>query len=552
MLIISKIANSMEKIFPETEPVTEEYSSLIFKNEKLHFQLAYKNENEESYKCFSIEARGALAPYVTLRKVVLMPATRVPTKYADDYYLKHTVGLYPELLCPFDALGVCLPADQWRSVWVTIEKEDGLPVGVFDTEFILKDDKGNEVNSLRYTVEVIDAELVQTDLKLTNWMHYDCIANAHGVEPFTEEYYTVFEKYLKAYTDGGWNMLLTPLFTPPLDTRIGGERTTAQLVGVEKKAGAYIFDFLPLKKFIRFVMERGISYIEFSHLFTQWGGKCCPKIIATVNGKQEKIFGWETASDSPEYEDFLAQFLPALVKVIQELGIEKKCCFHITDEPSEEHLAHYEKCYRLVKKYIGEIPTMDAMSEYSFFERGAVDIPVPVANTFSRFQNKGIKELFFYYCCGPTNMYFSNRLMNMPSQRTRVLGYQLYETGVQGFLHWGFNFYNSQHSVCEIDPYIQTAAGDMFPSGDSFIVYPTKEGGVLKSLRAETLAEGFYDYRALKTLEGYIGREKVLELLHEEGIEGLITYPRNAGRHARFRQKINALIKENIGGAKNE
>lgn len=550
MLIISKIVNSMEKIFPETEPVTEEYSSLIFKNEKLNFQLAYKNEDEGSYKCFSIEPRGALAPYITLRFVALMPSTRVPTKYADDYYLKHTVGLYPELLRPFDELGFCLPSDQWRSVWVSIENEDGLPAGKFQTDFILKDDKGNEVDTLQYTVEVIDGELKETDLKLTNWMHYDCIANAHDVEPFTEEYYAVFENYLKAYTDCGFNMLLTPLFTPPLDTQVGGERKTAQLIGVEKNGEKYIFDFLPLKKFIRFVMERGIKYIEFSHLFTQWGGKFCPKIVATVGGKQEKIFGWETASDSLEYVEFLSQFLPALVEVIQELGIEKKCCFHITDEPGEEHLEHYTKCYKTVKKYIGEIPTMDAMSDYGFFERGAVDIPVPIANTFSRFQNKGIKELFFYYCCGPTNMYFSNRLINMPSQRTRVLGYQLYETGVQGFLHWGFNFYNSQHSVCVIDPYLNTCAGDMFPGGDSFIVYPTKEGGVLKSLRAEIIAEGFYDYRALKTLEGYIGREKVLDLLHEEGVEGLITYPRNAGRHARFRQKINALIKAEMEGAK--
>ena len=33
----------------------------------------------------------------------------------------------------------------------------------------------------------------------------------------------------------GVNLLYTPLFTPPLDTQVGGERTTVQLVDVERQ-----------------------------------------------------------------------------------------------------------------------------------------------------------------------------------------------------------------------------------------------------------------------------------------------------------------------------
>lgn len=39
------------------------------------------------------------------------------------------------------------------------------------------------------------------------------------------------------------NMLYTPLFTPPLDTAVGGERMTVQLVGMEK-AGTNILSTL--------------------------------------------------------------------------------------------------------------------------------------------------------------------------------------------------------------------------------------------------------------------------------------------------------------------
>ncbi|MBQ8685508.1 MAG: DUF4091 domain-containing protein [Clostridia bacterium] len=541
--ILSKIVNSMVKVFPETEPCGEEYRSTMLKNERLNFQLVYKNEEEFVARKNRIEVRGALAPYITVRNVGLVPVTVLPLKYLDDYYLKTTVGLYPDLLKPFDILGLCLPPEQWRSVWVSLALDTDLPVGKFDTEFVLIDEQGEEQSSLVYTVEILDCRLDKTDLKLTNWMHYDCIANEHNVEPFTDEYYAVFERYLKAYVDCGFTMLLTPLFTPPLDTAVGGERRTTQLVKVKQVGEGYEFDLTDLEKFIRFVTARGIEYIEFSHLFTQWGGTACPKIVAEVNGEQKRVFGWDTPSTSKEYKAFLTALLPQLVLLMQRLGLDEKCCFHLTDEPTEEHIEHYLSLYKLVKPLIGDIPTVDALSEYAFFEKGGVDIPVPVLNASGRFRaNKEIKELYLYNCCSPMNMYFSNRFINMPSQRTRILGMQLYETGVQGYLHWGFNFYNSGHSITRINPYEDTSAGDTFPGGDPFIVYPTENGGVNGSIRFEAVAEGFQDYRALKTLEGYIGRERVLAFLHEQGIEGLTDYPKSGGVHAAIKQKINAMI----------
>ncbi len=38
------------------------------------------------------------------------------------------------------------------------------------------------------------------------------------------------------------------------------------------------------------------------------------------------------------------------------------------------------------------------------------------------------------------------QIFSIPSQRNRVLGYQLYKYNVKGFLHWGYNFWNTQYS----------------------------------------------------------------------------------------------------------
>ena len=135
----------------------------------------------------------------------------------------------------------------------------------------------------------------------------------------------------------------------------------------------------------------------------------------------------------------------------------------------------------------------------------------------------------------------------MPSVRNRVLGFLLYKYDVKGFLHWGYNFYNSQYSIKAIDPYKITDAGGGFPSGDSFIVYPAKDGTALESLRLKVFYDGFQDMRALKLLESKIGREKTLEIL-EEGLEKPLSfteYPRCEEWLLSTRERINQKIKEN-------
>lgn len=538
-----KTISSMEKIFPNVEPTEVENFNSMLQNETLNFQVAICNADWERNKKNKIVVKGELAKYVTMRTVELMPGTYFGGG-KDDYYLSQTIGVFPELLKEFDALGLVLPSGCWRAVWVSVTKPEAMPAGEYTLEFDVLSEQDELMASTSYTVEIIAAKSEPCSIHLTNWMHYDCIANYHKAKPFGKRFYAIFEEYLKAYTDIGFNTLLTPLFTPPLDTQVGGERLTTQLVKVKKTANGYEFDFSEVKKFIRFVMKRGIRVIEFSHLFTQWGGKCCPKIVADVNGEEKRIFGWDTPSDSPEYVAFLGEFLPALVKVVNELGLRDKCYFHLTDEPHEEHIPQYEKCREIVKKHIGDLPTFDALSDYSFYERGLVDVPVTITSSYESFAEHNVENLFAYYCCGPSGEYYSNRLMSMPSQRTRVIGLQLYQTKVKGFLHWGYNFYNTVFSLCTVNPYAVTDAGGLFPSGDSYIVYPT-EKGVAYSVRAESMREAFQDYAALQLLASKIGEEKVQALLSEFGVKGYKEYPRSAKAHADFKRKINALIKEN-------
>ena len=133
----------------------------------------------------------------------------------------------------------------------------------------------------------------------------------------------------------------------------------------------------------------------------------------------------------------------------------------------------------------------------------------------------------------------------MPSSQVRVLGVLLYVYRVTGFLHWGYNFYNSALSLEHIDPYAVTDAGGVFPSGDSFLVYPGPEGKPEDSLRMLLMLEAMQDLRALRMLESIWGREQVVEfLLNAAG--GRITvsqWPRNAEFLLNLRQQVNDALR---------
>lgn len=139
-----------------------------------------------------------------------------------------------------------------------------------------------------FTLDIIDRNLPKQTLLYTNWFHNDCLCTYYGVEVFSDEYWEIVDKYIKNAVEHGMNMILTPVFTPPLDTAVGGERPTVQLVSVVKEANRYHFDFTNFEKYVNLCLKNGAEAFEISHLFTQWGAEAYSKIVAQVNSVEEK------------------------------------------------------------------------------------------------------------------------------------------------------------------------------------------------------------------------------------------------------------------------
>lgn len=534
------ILSPLEKVFSDEKPSAPGYKSFsMLRNERSSFQAAFCCENDAE---ISVEATGKLAEKSKIYFVKDVPVGNACFDDADDFYLRQSSGNYPDCLVSADKK-INAKKGKWYSFWIEVspEGESG------ESELSVKLESDSECAEGSIKIDVIDAELPKQELIFTNWFHCDCLCNYYNVEPFSDEFWRICKNFVKTAADHGMNCILTPLFTPPLDTRVGGERRTVQLVKVYRRGGKYCFNFSSLRKWIAMCRECGIEYFEMSHLFTQWGAKHAPKIVAIDRkGREKKIFGWTTKTSSREYDVFLRAFASALIKVIDCEGIREKCFFHVSDEPGSDHLEIYKKRAALINEIFPGFRVIDALSDFEFYETGAVKQPIPAEDHIEKFVGK-VPELWTYYCCGQGRHYVPNRFMSMPSLRNRVLGIIMYKYDIKGFLHWGYNFYNSQYSIKDIDPFKVTDAGGGFPSGDSFVVYPADDGSVLESLRLKVFYDGFQDMTALRLLESKIGRERVFEFIDKDLFKPLTfkEYPHENEWLLETREKINHMIKEN-------
>ena len=223
--------------------------------------------------------------------------------------------------------------------------------------------------------------------------------------------------------------------------------------------------------------------------------------------------------------------------------MDKKCWFHVSDEPSAEHLDSYLAAKALIAKHLQGYPIMDALSNIEFYKSGAVERPVPASNHIEPFLEANVPGLWTYYCVGQ-HRDVSNMFMSMPSARNRILGVQLYKFRIAGFLQWGYNFYNAQYSDYPINPYAVTDGDGFSPAGDCFQVYPGEGGVPEESIRMMVTAHALQDLRAMQWLETLVGRERVLELIDGELSEPVTfkRYPRSAEYLLNLRRRVNEEI----------
>jgi len=539
-MIKLKQVSSLEKIrLNDKLRYKEIKKSRVLKGEKFSYQISALSDLDPGQLRVSVdsELKDYIELYFVKNTVMDFPTYE---KCKDNDYITKTPGLMPDLLVPAnDCNNVFVSTPNLpATVWIRLCVPQNIHQGKYNINVQFESVYGGETAVKNLELEVLDIRIPDHDIITTQWFHVDSIASAHGVKIYSKKHWELIEKYIEMASDIGLNMILTPVITPPLDTAVNHQRANVQLVSIEKIGSEYKFDFSKLHKWVDICKKHGIKYYEISHLFSQWGSKYSPNIYIKENGRLKHYFGWHISATDTKYVDFIKQFVPSLCNELKLMGISANSYFHISDEPSVRNIQTYKMAYDLIKPHIGQSKTMDALSNYEFYEQGLVECPVTASDHIDEFLKHNIANQWVYYCCGE-HTGVSNRFLSMPSYRNRVMGIQMFKYNIKGFLQWGYNFYNVQYSYYPLNPYLSSSSDMAFPSGDSFTVYPGKDKPY-PSLRGFVFQEGLQDFALCKLLEKRLGHEKVVEIVEDvAGIEiKFNSYPKENSFLLNLRQRI--------------
>lgn len=567
MSLQTKMISSLGKVFPDTVYGEKLEKATILKNEPFSFQIAFKGSDEYAHvtPIYVRVDTDLEIDCISEYQVGFVPVTRAVVTIPDEYYDRKTPGMYPDLLLKRKTNAELVDDGFWKSRWFEQQQSH-----ILDTSrdsysalwFTVNEDE-TEINPGEYNItvsfynaenksclssetlrlEIIDAALPKQELIYTSWFHCDCLADIYGVEVFSNRFFEIMESFVEAAAKTGMNMILLPAFTPPLDTPVGKERKTVQLVGVSLNNGKYSFDFSLMERYINLCRKHGIEYFEHSHMFTQWGAKHAPKIMASVNGEYKEIFGWGTDSGSCEYAEFLKCYLAELKCFLNRIGVGKNILFHISDEPTDKNLEYYKKALKAVAEEIKDYKCGDALSHYKFYENGCVKLPIVVVSSedMGKFTDN-CDDFWVYYTGEQLYDGYSNRIISTTSARNRILGTQIYVSGAKGFLHWGYNYYYDCLSHGLFNPLYNPCGYDRM-AGASFVVYPESDGTAITSIRMKVLYEGLNDYRSLKVLEKLVGRQGTINFIEKNLGTVNFKFCPEGTELFRFHELLNSEIK---------
>lgn len=258
---------------------------------------------------------------------------------------------------------------------------------------------------------------------------------------------------------------------------------------IERKTaddGRVYWDASLFEKCADIVFKSGLRAVQFTGL-----------------GRHTK-FQLEPDSRTEGVEDNMAR-LAAVQQVIEKRGWRGRVYTSLADEPFIYHEKSYRELLARVRKIAPNVGVIEAIETDDI---GDLDIYVPKLShlnlwwpRFEEMKRQG-KEIWFYTCCHPTGRY-PNRFLDQPLIAARELHWISYLYGLDGYLHWGLNWF-----APDINPYTEKGANQWsLPPGDAQVAYPGRNGFV-GSLRLSAMRDGLQDYEYLWALENRLRKLK--------------------------------------------
>ncbi len=310
----------------------------------------------------------------------------------------------------------------------------------------------------------------RTRLLVTNWFGTAPIAEKHGVEEWSEEFWRVLAVYARTMARHHQNIAWA----------------SPDLIRVwQEDDGAFTYDYSRFDRWVELFDEAGLgARIEIGHYGGRKTGEWeCPEFVLGDRPGTRRSTGEPVVAP-------ITEFAHALQEHLRARGWLERSMQHIADEPIPVNEDSWRAISRTVHGAAPDLRRIDAIHVTDL--DGDLEVWVPQLNFFrdayealSEKRRAGVAEVWFYIAWVP-QWPFPNRLIDVPTLNARIAHWMNYLYEAPGYLHWGLNWWNLKFGN--------------FSPGDEWIIWPG-ENGPHSSLRYEAQREGLEDCEYLALLE---------------------------------------------------
>lgn len=484
--------DAMEKVFRDAAPPSPPVAPAPIdaaRNEVVSAQIVVRcTARMDSLSCragpLALDGAHAIPP-PRVRYVGYVPVNSKSPAYA----IRPRPCDYPDPL--YEAPTNPVPRQTAQPVWLTLKVPADAPPGIYrgTVEIGAVADGAPRTATVPLSVKVYAARLPdKRSLYVSNWSWFDSpeVARWCGVnEIYSEPFWSLMTEVAKDMAFHRQNVILTPTTAW---TWLQNDPVTAKdlVTARADRNGELEFDFSLFDRWVNLFRNAGVDgLVEGGPLSKHAPHSRTYRSVVWVveNGKAVKR---TVPSVTPDYERYLAAYLPALQTHLQQRGWLDTYVQHILDEPNAERKPTYVRLAAWVRQYAPRIRIIDATQTTDLV--GSIDIWVPTLRHWNH-----NREFFLAREARGEAVWFytMTRPVEFPLTRVRLMHWASYQSGVTGYLHWGYNWW-----VRSSNP--NAGRWTLLP-GDEWIVYP-RPGGVTDSLRFESMLEGLQDYELLKLL----------------------------------------------------
>ena len=327
--------------------------------------------------------------------------------------------------------------------------------------------------ALRVNVHPITVPPAGPDsFKYSNWMDYGASMSRHGVGNWTDAHFDMIARYVRLGAYARQNVAILPrIFVPDKD-------------------GASVPDEARYARLVALLRHEGIAFLEGPHLAKFTGGNWKSETFTPVTGSQP--------TGTPEGDAELERLASAFAGMIERNGWRDIWYQHVADEPSAWNADAYRAAVGIVRRTMPGVRLLDAIDTPDVAD--AIDAPCPKTDGYEKNRaayasakaSRPGGETWCYTCCYPGGRWL-NRFLDGPLLNPLLLSWGSFVHGLDGYLHWGFNWFGSTYSPFDADdPW-------NLPPGDRALVYPGPDGP-WPSARLEAIRQGLEDLELLRLL----------------------------------------------------